>query len=64
MESCNKDRKDREGQKLSDDRIWLFTTDAPHTIEEKAKALYFQSMSGAPMVACPYIMLELRGLIS
>jgi dihydroorotase len=47
-----KTEKDKEGllKALLDDRIDIITTDhAPHTLEEKQQ-LYFQSMSGAPMV--------------
>jgi dihydroorotase len=47
-----KTEEDKEGllKALLDDRIDIITTDhAPHTLEEKQQ-LYFQSMSGAPMV--------------
>jgi dihydroorotase len=47
-----KSEKDKDGllKALIDDRIDIITTDhAPHTLEEKQQ-LYFQSMSGAPMV--------------
>lgn len=64
-----KTEKDKKGllKALLEDKIDLVTTDhAPHTLEEKQK-LYFQSMSGAPMVQHSLnIMLEFykQGLIS
>lgn len=64
-----KTEKDKRGllKALLDDRIDIVTTDhAPHTPEEKQK-LYFQSMSGAPIIQHSLnIMLEFfkQGLIS
>lgn len=64
-----KTEKDRKGllDALLDDRIDIVTTDhAPHTLEEKQR-LYFQAMSGAPIVQFSLnIMLEFyrQGLIS
>lgn len=64
-----KTEKDKKGllKALLNDRIDIVTTDhAPHTLDEKQK-LYFQAMSGAPIVQHSLnIMLEFykRGLIS